>query len=160
MLASCGLPPGLHCSLPQPRNLGRLLHLCFGSPEAAGLRIRSIPHRIYASLGWICIDAAFFRLVVVPVFIACDAHVHALRVVCFLFPGDDLRPGPVVGLPVAALLRGGGRSTSTPTSEGGRSPSGHSPPMSSLLAPPPHPIRALSHPLPPHQPLLHRCSYS
>jgi len=41
-----------------------------------------------------------------------------------------------------------------------RSPSGHSPLMSSLLAPPLHPIRALSHPLPPHQPLLHRCSYS
>ncbi|KAG2607681.1 hypothetical protein PVAP13_4NG265711 [Panicum virgatum] len=48
-------------------------------------------------------------MVVVPVFIACDAHVHALRVVCFLFPGDDLRPGPAVGLPVAALLRGRGQ---------------------------------------------------
>ena len=63
---------GMHCSLPQPRNLGCLLHLRFRSPEAAGLRIRPLPHRIYASLGWICIDAVFFRLVVVPVFIALE----------------------------------------------------------------------------------------
>jgi len=63
---------GMHCSLPQPRNLGRLLHLRFRSPEAAELRIRPLPHRIYASLGWICIDAVFFRLVVVPVFIALE----------------------------------------------------------------------------------------
>jgi len=43
-------PARLHRSLPQPRNLGRLLHLRFGSPEAAGVRIHPLPRRIYASL--------------------------------------------------------------------------------------------------------------
>lgn len=49
-------------SLPQPRNLGRLLHLRFGLPEAAGVRIRPLPRRSYSSLGRICFSAVFLRL--------------------------------------------------------------------------------------------------